>query len=102
MQPFAVGVEGVTGLLSSLPSPLSPRHCAMAARYVLWVSLASTLFGAALFLGHFAGPGTVVSAGIIMPIISVKSFWVQGWGLGVFWFHFVLFLVVGGEELCFE
>lgn len=39
----------------------------MAAGTVLLVSLAATLFGAGLFLECFAEPGTVVSAGILLP-----------------------------------
>lgn len=56
------------------------------------ISLASTLFGTALFLVYFAGPGTVASVDIIMPTYFSKS--PLDWGLG-FYFLLLIWLWVG-------
>lgn len=50
----------------------------------LLISLASTLVGAGLFLEYFAEPGSVVSAGILMPIYFSKIPLDWGSGFGVF------------------
>lgn len=83
-QPFAVAAEGAT----ELPPPFLPP----CSRLRPWrqpgaaglISLASTRIGAGLFLEYFSEPGTVVSAGILMPIYFSKIPLDRGSGFGVF------------------
>lgn len=83
-QPFTIGADnGVHGACCPPTTTSAPEPGSK-------VPLASTLFGASLFLECFAEPRTVVSVGISVPSCFGKSHLIGGMG-GRGWVFFFFF-----------